>query len=246
MTSGGLEIVGLLAIDLPFATYSPSTSEGEIPRQLNNCLHHFILFHKKMHEVERFVIWKTPSLISLSHLSKFVFIQISGCRDSYNLSKGQFDNIDYKTLKVDIPFVAPRAAPNDAGHLLFIPLCSPLSQWIMAGRLHLASNGCWKNHYRSSGLKQHRIIILELWTSEVQNGLLWTNTKVSTVNSKAESVSFLSSRGCPHSLVHSPLPASNPISSTSASVDTSPSLTLIFLPPCFTHRTLVITLDPTR
>lgn len=127
MTSGGLEIVGPLAIDVPFATYSPSTSEGEIPRQLNNCLHHFILFHKKMHEVERFVFWKIPSLISLSHLSKFAFIQISGCRDSYNLSKGQFDNIDYKTLKVDIPFVAPRAAPNDACHLVFVPLCSPLS-----------------------------------------------------------------------------------------------------------------------
>lgn len=55
MTSRGIEI-GPSAIGVLFAIYSPNMSEGEILRQLKNLLPHYVLLHRKMHELERLVM----------------------------------------------------------------------------------------------------------------------------------------------------------------------------------------------
>lgn len=57
MVSGNMEIGrGPLAVVLPFATYSPTRSEGEKLGQLKSLLPLCILLHRRIKDLERLLI----------------------------------------------------------------------------------------------------------------------------------------------------------------------------------------------
>jgi len=68
------------------------------------------------------------------------------------------------------------------------------------------------NFHKFSDLKQSQLIVLQFWTSEVQNGSHWMKFKVSVglcsfcrLWGESISLSLPALRGCLHSLAHGPL-----------------------------------------